>query len=322
MDEWGFDLNQCKRVLCEAEIPDRSCIEKGLPQRIMKNILVLAGGGASDHAVFAAALGAAQPLGAHLEFFHVQVDPGEAVLWQPHAEFARGSAMREMMQRLATACVMRTAVARDDFSRFCERHGISTIDEPRCDGRVTASWREEIGEADRRLMFCTRHYDLVVLGRPTVPNGLPPDLLERLLLGCGRPLLIASPQVSDPLLGTVMICWKETAEAARAVGAAMPLLVKAEHVVLAGVEENDPSLADGLTDLARQLAWHGIKAKIEFVSQAVGSAGQTLMATVRSYDANLVVMGGYGHSRAREIVFGGFTRSVLESAEIPVLMMH
>jgi hypothetical protein len=54
----------------------------------------------SDHAVFATALGIAQPLGARLEFFHVQVDPGEAVLWQPRAEFARGSAMREMMQRL------------------------------------------------------------------------------------------------------------------------------------------------------------------------------------------------------------------------------
>ena len=56
----------------------------------MKNILVLAGGGGSDHAVFAAAFGIAQPLDAHLEFFHVQVDPGEAAIWQRHAEFARG----------------------------------------------------------------------------------------------------------------------------------------------------------------------------------------------------------------------------------------
>ena len=84
----------------------------------MKDILVSAGGGSSDHAVFAAALGIAQPLGAHLEFFHVQVDPGEAVLWQPHAEFARGSARREMMQRLETECVMRTAVARDNFAQI------------------------------------------------------------------------------------------------------------------------------------------------------------------------------------------------------------
>jgi len=66
----------------------------------MKNILVLAAGGDSDQAVFATALGLAQPLGAHLEFLHIQLDPGEAVLWQPHAEFARGPAMRETLQRL------------------------------------------------------------------------------------------------------------------------------------------------------------------------------------------------------------------------------
>jgi nucleotide-binding universal stress UspA family protein len=288
----------------------------------MKDILVLAGGGGSDRTVFAAALAVAQPLGAHLEFFHVQVDPGEAALWQPHAEFARGSAMREMMQRLENECVMRTAVARDNFAQFCEVHKISISDQPRLDGEVSASWREEIGEADRRLVSCTRHYDLVVVGRPTGPNGLPPNLLERLLLDCGRPLLIASPRPSDRLLGTVMVCWKETAEAARAVGAATPLLAKAEHVILAAIEEQDLSLADGLADLARQLKWHGVNAEIEFMPPVAGAAGEMLMGAARSHDTNLVVMGGYGHSRAREMVFGGFTQSVLESAEMPVFMMH
>jgi nucleotide-binding universal stress UspA family protein len=291
-------------------------------QARMKNILVLAGGGGSDDAVFAAALGIAHPLGAHLEFLHVQVDPGEAALWQPHAEFARGPAMREVMQRLQAEYVMRTAVARDNFARFCELHEISITDQPRFDGRVSAGWREEMGEADRRLMFCARHYDLVVVGRPTGPNGLPPDLLERLLLGCGRPLLIAPPRLSDPLLGTVMVCWKETAEAARAIGAAMPLLAKAERVVLAGVEEGDPSLADGLADLSHQLTWHGVSVSAEFIPSAAGAAGEMLMATARAHDANLLVMGGYGHSRTREIVFGGFTQSVLESAEMTVFLMH
>jgi nucleotide-binding universal stress UspA family protein len=288
----------------------------------MKNILVLAGGGDSDQAVFATALGVAQPLGAHLEFFHVQVDPGEAALWQPHAEFARGPAMREMLQRRETECVMRTAVARGNFAQFCELRRISISDRPRPDGGVSASWREEIGEADRRLTFCARHYDLVVLARRTGPNGLPLDLLEGLLLGCGRPLLVASPQFSGPLLGTVMVCWKETAEAARAVAAAMPLLVKAERVVLVSVEEHDPSLADGLADLSHQLVWHGVSAEVEFMSSAARPAGEVLTATARSHQADLLVMGGYGHSRMREIVFGGFTQSVLESAEIPVFLMH
>jgi nucleotide-binding universal stress UspA family protein len=147
-------------------------------------------------------------------------------------------------------------------------------------------------------------------------------LLERLLLGCGKPLLIAPPQLSDPLLGTVMVCWKETAEAARAVGAAMPLLAKAERVILAGVEEGDPSLVDGLADLSRQLAWHGVSTRVEFMSSIAGPASKALMEAAVSHQASLSIMGGYGHSHMREIVFGGFTQSVLESAETTVFLMH
>jgi nucleotide-binding universal stress UspA family protein len=171
-------------------------------------------------------------------------------------------------------------------------------------------------------MFCTRHYDLVVMGRPTGPNGLPPNLLERLLLGCGRPLLIPSRQPLGPVLGTVMVCWKETAEAARAVGAAMPLLAKAERVVLAGVEEDDALLADRLADLSRQLAWHGVNARPEFIPSGGGPSGELLMATARAHGANLLVMGGYGHSHMREVIFGGFTQSVLQSPDITALLMH
>ena len=216
----------------------------------MKNILVLAGGGGSDHAVFAAAFGIAQPLDAHLEFFHVQVGPGEAAIWQPHAEFARGPAMWKMMQRLETECVMRTAVARDNFARFCERHGISITDQPRSGGGVSASWREEMGEADRRLMFCARHYDLIVVARPTGPNGLSPDLLERLLLGCGRPLLICDSRTRFSARS-----WFAGRKRRRRRMRSVPRCRSwSKQSASAGAEEDDPSLADGLADLSRQLA--------------------------------------------------------------------
>jgi nucleotide-binding universal stress UspA family protein len=287
----------------------------------MKKMLVLAGGGDGDAAVFATALAVAQPLGAHLEFCHVQVEPGEAAAWEPHAEFARGPMMREMMRRLRTEAAMRAAGARRHFDQFCELRGVIISDQPRADG-VSASWREETGDAQRRLMFRARHNDLVVLGRPAAPNGLPLHLLEELLLGSGRPLLIAAPQPSRELLGTVMVCWKETAEAARAVAAAMPLLTSSARVILAGVEERDPSLHAGLTEVSLQLAWHGVSAVVEFKSSTAGSASEMLMATARSHHADLLVMGGYGHSRMRETIFGGFTRSVLESADIAVFLMH
>lgn len=143
-----------------------------------------------------------------------------------------------------------------------------------------------------------------------------------MLIGCGKPLLIAPAAASHSLLGTVMVCWKETAEAARAVTAAIPLLAKAERVVIAGVAEEDQSLSDGMADLARQLAWQGIVATVELIPLAAGGALETLMATARPVRADLLIMGGYGHSRTREFTLGGVAQSVLEAADITVFMMH
>jgi nucleotide-binding universal stress UspA family protein len=287
----------------------------------MKNILVLAGGADSDEAVFVTALAAARPLGAHLEFCHLQVDPGEAAAWEPHSEFVRGSGIREMLGRLQAESITRTAAARGHFEQFCKHSAIVVGAEARADGGVSASWHEETGDAER-FIFCARHHDLIVVGRRTGPNGLPPDLIETLLLSSGRPLLIAPEQPPSLPVGTVVVCWKETAEAARAVAAAMPLLIHAKRVVLVGVKERDPSLADGLVDLSHQLAWHGINAEVDFISSVAGPVRKVLLAAARSYHADLLVMGAYGHSRTRQVVFGGFTRSVLETADLAVFLMH
>lgn len=229
--------------------------------------------------------------------------------------------MRDMMRELGARLVMRTAEARDHFCQFCEQHGLVVADQRHPGNGVTASWREEIGEADRRLLSTARHYDLVVLARPTRPNGLPPDLLEQVLMGSGRPLLIASAK-PPASLETIMVCWKETAEAARAIAASMPFLADAKRVIIAAVEEGDPSLSNSVADLSRQLAWHGITARIELISSGGRPASEVLLASARSQRADLLVMGAYGHSRVRQVVFGGFTQSVIESADTAVLMMH
>ena len=240
----------------------------------MRNILVLAGGGDSDRTVFATALAAAQPLAAHLEFFHIQLHPMEAAVWQPHAEFARGAAMRDVMQKLDARLVMRTAEARDHFCQFCEQRGLVVADQRHPGNGVTASWREEIGEADRRLLSTARHYDLVVLARPTGPNGLPPNLLEQLLMGSGRPLLIASAK-PPPSLDTIMVCWKETAEAARAVAASMPFLANAKRVHhRCGRRRRSIIVRQLGRSLAPAgLAWDHRKDRIDFVTREAGERG-------------------------------------------------
>jgi hypothetical protein len=88
-----------------------------------------------------------------------------------------------------------------------------------------------------------------------------------------------------------VVFWKETPEAARALAASMPLLVNARRVILAGAEERDSSLADGLADLSRQLAWHGINAEVDFISSPAGPVRTVLLAAARSHNADLLEMG-------------------------------
>jgi hypothetical protein len=92
------------------------------------------------------------------------------------------------------------------------------------------------------------------MGRAKQRQGLAQDTLERLVLVCGRSMLVAATAAPQRLTGTVMVCWQESKNAARAVTAAMPILAKAKRVVFTSVVEADETVADSVKDLARQFA--------------------------------------------------------------------
>ncbi|HXY99038.1 MAG TPA: universal stress protein [Stellaceae bacterium] len=290
----------------------------------MKTILVLSGGGDTDRVVFGTALSLARAFGAHLEFLHIRPGPGDAAAFTPHVGFARGAALRAALDHLEAEANRRSAASARHFQEFCAQEAIEIADAPARSRGLSAAWQEARGDAVEYLVRRARHNDLAVLARPSRPNGMPPDLSERLLLGCGRPVLVAPARLRPSIAGTALVCWNETAAAARALGAALPLLSKSERVVIAGVEEaaRPAASADGLRDLARQLSWHGIRADIRWLSAAACSAAEQLELAAADYDADLLVMGGYGRSPARETIFGGCTRHFLARAERPVLMMH
>jgi nucleotide-binding universal stress UspA family protein len=292
----------------------------------MKTIFVPVGGTADDEAVFETAHALARLLLAHLSFCHIHIDAGEAALWTPHADFARGAGLRATLRRLTEDADSRSAAAERHVAALCGGQGIAITDAPASmasgAASISASWRRESSDALNRLMFHARHHDLVVLGRARAPNGLPPDFAAQLLLGCGRPLLIAGKRRPVALTGTVLVCWKEVAEAARAVSAAMPLLSRAGRVVVATVDEDDQDAASGLAELARLMTWHGIAAETELLPRNRRPIQETLADAARRHRADLMVMGGYGRSRARELILGGVTQSVLEDADLPVFLLH
>ena len=139
----------------------------------------------------------------------------------------------------------------------------------------------------------------------------------------GRPTLIVPQTLPATLFGTVVIAWKDTPEAARAVTGAMPVLDRAAKVVVMSVGEGEtPDASDTADLLVRSLIWHN-KATVAQHVPAHGRKPQAaLLEEAKALGASLVVMGGYSHSRLREVLFGGFTQTVLDGVELPVLIMH
>jgi len=288
----------------------------------MKSILVTASGGAIDGAVFATALAAARPFAAHLEFFHLRVNLGEAARRTPHVAFARGAGLRHALRELREDDEARSLAARRGFEAFCSQCAIPVAATPgRYDG-VTASLCEESGELEEQLARAGRHNDMVVLGRHTRADGFPADFIDRILLRCGRPILLAPAAAPATLSGTVMVAWKETPEAARALSAALPLLGKAGRVVIANVREAGNETADPLDEVARHLAWHGVDADVCSIDAGGRPAAECLAAAAHDCRADLLVMGAYGHTRTHQLLFGGCTQHFLETAAQAVLFMH
>lgn len=289
---------------------------------MIRTILVPTAGTDSDEAVFRTALAVARPLGAHLRFWHARVRPSEAVAYTPYGDFAVGVGAQAMIEQLAERGRHRSAEAARCFSEFCGREDIPVIERPSAEPQLSASFEEESEDVLHRLMLRARRSDMVVVARPKYENGLPDDLLERLLLGSGRPLLLAPAAAPPRVTGTVLVCWKETEEAARALASAYPLLRHAKRVLLVGARESNGLEEGDLADMAAELAWHGIAAEPILLGLQAKQPADRILALARDEAADLLVMGAYGRRRAIELFFGGFTRTILQRAELPAFLVH
>jgi len=287
---------------------------------MIKSILVPASGETFDDAVLETALRIAQPAAAHIElrYFCKPLPAGAEAVRQ--AGWAIGGAAAPAVALLDDQIEQRSRDAHAAFAEICRRKGVALVDDPRHSASVTASWhatRDDVAS----LVGHARHADLIVMGRPGHGNGLARSHIELVLAGSGRPVLIAPGLARSSIWGTAFVCWKESPEAARALGAALPLLAKAHRIIVATVDEGTGQPEQDLRGVTRQLARHGIAAETRLLPRKA-SVPDALATAADAHEADLIVLGAYGHRKAREIVFGGCTRAFLNSAEVPVLMMQ
>jgi nucleotide-binding universal stress UspA family protein len=289
---------------------------------MIKTILVPTSGSGSDRTVFTTALALGRTCAAHLHFLHVHLAPATAALNVPQVEFCPGPVVYGALDALRQRGEHLSAGARRHFEEFCQVHKVEIRDSPGTAEVVTASFSEESDEPMTCFLSHARHSDLIVLGRRRNRDHLPARLIETMLMESGRPIVIAPDAMPRDIASTIVVGWKESKEAAQALGAALPLLEKARRVVLLGVAEEGVPSRNAFDDLARRLVWHGIDAEVNIVASESRFASVLLSRVAAQLRADLLVVGGFGRSPLRECVFGGVTRSLLEHAEIPVFMFH
>lgn len=169
--------------------------------------------------------------------------------------------------------------------------------------------------------------DLMVLAQLETDSRLlaqvPFDFVASVLIETGKPALVLPGAFREGDIGrTVLIAWKPTPSSVRAVTAALPFLRRAERIHLATWEDSSGDDRNNPLPIERYLQRHGIAVTVHQGGRPPGDVGELLLALATDLHADVLVMGCYGHSRVREWVLGGVTRSVLRAAKLPLLMAH
>lgn len=185
----------------------------------------------------------------------------------------------------------------------------------------------QLADVARFVASHARFADLVIAPRPYGDNrGIELEPVVEGALFEGQTPVIVLPEGGAELKlpGKVAIGWNESAEALRAVRSALPLLTTAKmaHIVVIDPPKHGPNRSDPGGQLSQFLARHGVKVEIDVLSKTMPRVSDVMRRHVTDINADMVVMGAYGHSRFREAILGGATRNMLETCEVPVFMAH
>ena len=260
----------------------------------------------------ALSLGLARDFGAHLVGLHVTPAPVPPYLYGEAAV----TVSADLIEAQRALAAERAAALRAAFEDACAGAGLS------------GDWRTGEGDAADVVSGQARYADLTVVGQ-TEPGVLETRLVmqlpERVALGGGGPVLVV-PYAGEFAAGfgrRPLVAWNGGREAARARHDALPLLLRrAEEVIVLEVDPPDDAPGLNAVEAATLLARHGLKVDAQYTVSGGVPVGDVLLSRLADLGCDLLVMGAYGHSRARELVLGGATRALLDHMTAPVLLSH
>lgn len=287
----------------------------------IRKILVPMDGSERDRATLNAAFCLARMFDAHVAAMHVRIQPADALPFV--GEGMSAALVQELVELTERESAARAAAARRTYQALLHEAGLPTVSAPPTPDAGTtgasAEWLDVAGRDDTAITQAGRLADLIVVARPEETSVVgSPTTFTTALFETGRPVLVAAQPGETVGASRVVVAWDGSAQASRVLGAALPLLARAQDLTVVMSRDSDDD-TDELGDVVDYLAWHGIAARPRVV-KPTPSVAEALLAAAEG--ADLLVMGGYSHSRLREMILGGVTRHMLEKATLPLLLAH
>ena len=283
---------------------------------IRKILVPVRGDGKGDN-VLAHAAALALRSGAHVEVAHCRPRPEDMLPFGVPMPAMLREQLREQANTLADT---EEAQLKGEFEALSKQYGLQIVDY-QTEDECTSSWVEGVGKMVDVIRASGRLSDLICVAKPDRDRNLGSNTLKAALFNTGRPVMMCPPQETPPgtLGANITIAWNGSIEAVRAVVMMRRVIEAADTVTILGAGHS----ADGNSpeDYKDYLTLRGIKSTIQSVD-AGRNAGAALLSASSDLGADLMIMGAYGDSHERETVFGGNTQTVVDTATMPVVMVH
>ena len=285
-----------------------------------RKLLVPLSGAGRDDQVLTAAFDIAKPFGAHVMGVYVRPDPSEVLPYL--GEGVSAGVIQEIMEAARSSASKAGAAARSALDHHAKAQGVPTLENASGGTGFSASFCLRDGPADVVIPEEARLSDLVIFGlsRDAKYAGHR-ETIESTLLNGRSPILLVPDQAKVAISAKVAIGWDGGATAARAVAAAIPMLKRASSIEILNISPGTTETME-MDRLRDYLRLYGLSATEHGIQPGGQSTGAVLLDAAVRAGAGMLVIGGYGHSRLRELVLGGVTRHVLAESTIPIFMAH
>jgi len=285
----------------------------------IKKILVPLDGSKESLDVLDTALIVAGRFGSHIEALHIKRPAVDSIPFTFNA-------LSEKLKQQVIAETERDVQERADeirghFESFCKKNNVTISARPGGGDGPTASWREDTGDVAEGLVRRGRLADVVCIARPGLRESVIQQTaigenLEAVLLRSGRPVLIVPPSWKPHRVAHAAIGWNESQEVSRALAMTMPWLPQMAEVSIIVSKKRQPRV----NELVDYLAWHGVDANVHLLDGR--SVGDAMLNICKDIGAEFLIVGGFSRARARQMLFGGVTRHLLERSEVITVMVH